>query len=105
METLYKHHIQVEEDQSPVDVRLSERPVKAYMVANLAFLEDPEYAAAQYELSLGAVYAAMSFYEDNRTGIEQAIADARAIDFGKMEVTEAQIQGIRERLDDSKNPE
>ena len=98
METLYKHHIQIEKDQSPVDVRLSERPVKAYMVANLAFIESPEYAATQYEISLGAVYAAMSFYEDNRVGIEQAIDDARAIDFGDMEITNERIRVIQQRL-------
>ena len=101
METLFKYHIQVEDGQAPVDVRLSERPVKAYLVANLAFLESPDYAAKQYELSLGAVYAAMSFYEDNRNHIEEAIAEAQAIDFGDMEVTQAQINDIRQRLNQS----
>ena len=102
METRYKDHIQVQDGQSPVDVRLTERPYKAYMVANLAFLESPEYAANQYELSLGAVYAAMSFYEDNRDGIEQAIEEARAIDLGEMEVTPERIEEIRQRLHEIK---
>jgi hypothetical protein len=103
METLYKHHIHVEEGQSPVDVRLTERPFKAYMVANLAFIESPKYAAEQYELSLGAVYAAMSFYEDNREGIEKAIEEARAIDLGDMEMSEERIEEIRQRLNKIKN--
>jgi len=103
METRYKDHIQVNDGQSPVDVRLTERPFKAYMVANLAFVESPEYAANQYELSLGAVYAAMSFYEDNRKGIEQSIEEARAIDFGDREVSPERIEEIRQRLDQLKN--
>lgn len=88
METLHKHHIQIEEGQSPVDIRMTERPFKANLVANLAFIENPKYTAKQYDLSLGAIYAAMSFYEDNREGIEDAIAEARAIDLDNMEVSE-----------------
>ncbi len=103
METLYKIHIHVDEGQSPADVRLTERPVKAYMVANLAFLESPVYAANQYELSLGAVYAAMSFYEDNRDSIEQAIEQAQAIDFGDSEVSPQRIEEIRQRLREIKD--
>lgn len=103
METRFRDHIQVKEGQSPVDVRLTERPVKAYMVANLAFMESPEYAANQYELSLGAVYSAMSFYEDNREGIEQAIEEARAIDFGDREVSSERIEEIRQHLNQLKN--
>lgn len=103
METLYKTHIQVEEGQSPADVRLFERPVKVYMVANLAFVESPETAAEHYDISLGAVYAAMSFYEDNRAGIKQALQDAEAIDLGEMDVTPKQIDQIRQRLNQLKN--
>lgn len=103
METLYKRHIHIEEGQSPVDVRLTERPVKAYLVANLAFIENPEYAAKQYDLSLGAIYAAMSFYEDNRSNIENAIEDARAIDFREGEMSQERIAEIRQQLKDMKN--
>lgn len=103
MQVLYKTHIQVVDGQSPADVRLSERPFKAYLVANLAFLDGVESAAQHYRLSLGAVYAAMSFYEDNREGIEQAIEEAEAIDFGDMEVSSERIEEIRQRLNQLKN--
>lgn len=103
MQARYRVHIQINAEQSPVEVRLTERPFKAYMVANLAFIESPEYAASQYELSLGAVYAAMSFYEDNRDAIEQAIETARTINFGDREVSSEQIDEIRQRLNQHKN--
>ncbi len=103
METLYKNHILVIAGQSPADVRLSERPVKVYMVANLAFSETPEISAEHYSISLGAVYAAMSFYEDNREGIKQALQDAEEIDLGEMDVTSKQIDEIRQRVNQLKN--
>ncbi len=84
-------------------MRLTERPAKAYLVANLAFIESPEYAAEHYDISLGGVYAAMSFYEDNRVGIKQALQDAEAIDLGEMDVTRNQIDQIRQRLHEIKN--
>jgi len=103
MQTLHKHHIDVQKGQSPVDVRLTERPFKAYLVANLAFIESPKHAADQYELSLGAVYSAMAFYEDNRESIEKAISEARSIDFGDAEVSQDGIEDVRRRLDEIEN--
>lgn len=102
MVTLYKNHIQTKDGELPTDVRLTERPYKAYMVANLAFLESPEYAANQYDLSLGAVYSAMAFYEDNREAIEQMIEEADAL-LEEMAVPQERIEEIRQRLHDIKN--
>jgi len=101
MVALYRNHIQAKEGESPTDVRLTERPYKAYMVANLAFLESPKYAANQYDLSLGAVYSAMVFYEDNREAIEQMIEEADAL-IAEMAVPQERIEEIRQRLNQLK---
>jgi len=85
-EVQYKTHIQINDGENPLEIRLTERPFKAYMVANLAFIDGVEASAEHYELSPGAAYAAMSFYEDNRDAIEQALEEVRAIDSGDMEV-------------------
>lgn len=86
MELQVKHHIQMETKTNPLDIRLTERPVKAYLVASLAFLDGAEISAQHYRLSLGAVYAAMSFYEDNRDALEEALETERKIDFGDNEI-------------------
>ena len=100
MELQIKHHIEMKVDDNPLAVRLTERPFKAYMVANLAFLDGAEASAEHYRLSLGAVYAAMSFYEDNRDAIQQALEAVRAIDLGDMEVSPERIEEIRQRLNE-----
>jgi len=98
-----KTHIQFEEGDNPLDVRLIERPIKAYMVANLAFIDGAEASAEHYNLSLGAVYAAMSWYEDNRDAINQALEDVRAIDMGDMVVSKERIEEIRRNLNEIQN--
>lgn len=98
-----KQHIKIE-GNNPLDVRLTERPWKAYLVANLAFLDGVEASAEHYEISLGAVYAAMSFYEDNREAIKQAIQTERDIDFGDNEVNvHDAIAKFKKRMENMKN--
>lgn len=70
-----KQHIKLLTEH-PLDARLTEKPFKVHMVARLAFTEGVEACVEQYGLSLGAIYAAMSFYEDNREAIEQASDEA-----------------------------
>lgn len=98
MEITIRKHINIEEGTHLLDVRLTERPFKAYLVANLAFLDGPEASAEHYGLSLGAVYAAMSFYEDNRDAIQQALdEDHQALwDMGMIDGKEA-IENIKKR--------
>lgn len=77
MTTKVKQHISMVSDH-PLDARLTEKPFKVHMVARLAFIDGIEACVEQYGLSLGAIYAAMSFYEDNREAIEQASEEAWA---------------------------
>jgi hypothetical protein len=67
-------HLFLDDGKIP-EVRLTEKPAKARTVAEFAFGWGVEEAAKHYEVSKGAIYAAMSFYEDNRETIEQAYAE------------------------------
>lgn len=73
MVTGVKQHIKLNEDGNLLEAQLIEYPTNAYLVANLAFLDGAEATAEHYCISMGAVYAAMSFYEDNRDAIQQAL--------------------------------
>ena len=68
-------HISLVSD-NPLDAVLNGRNTKAYLVAELAFVEGVEAAGEHYRANLGVIYAAMSFYEDNRQAIEAAKAKA-----------------------------
>lgn len=98
MEITTRQHIKIEDDTHVLDALMVERPVKAYMVANLAFQDSPDVAAEHYSISLGAVYAAMSFYEDNRETIVKALeAEHQALwDLGMIDGQEA-IENIKKR--------
>lgn len=63
-------------NDNPIHAVLVGRNTKAYLVANLAFLDGTEASAEHYGISLAAVYATMSFYEENRETIEQALEEA-----------------------------
>lgn len=67
-----KQHIALS-GENPLDARLTEKPLKAYLVANFALNYGVEKAIEQYKISAASIYSAMSFYEDNRAVIEQAI--------------------------------
>jgi hypothetical protein len=98
MATNLKQHIDTVSD-NPLDAKLTERPLKAYLVANLAFNDGVEASAEHYRISLGAVYAAMSFYEDNREAIRQALDEAHQelLDMGMIDGQDA-IARIKKRM-------
>ncbi|MEM9954087.1 MAG: hypothetical protein AAF846_20930 [Chloroflexota bacterium] len=102
MELQYKRHIEMRENEHPLEVRLTERPVKAYMVANLAFIDGIDASAEHYQLSLGAVYAAMSFYEDNRQAIEKALQQIHDDSADDRKASEKRVAEIRRRMNNLK---
>ncbi len=73
-----KQHILLQ-GENPLNARLIEKPLKAYLVANFAFNYGLEATVEQYNLSSASIYASMSFYEDNRAIIERAIEESRQI--------------------------
>lgn len=102
MATPIKQHIEIE-GNNLLAARLTERPFKAYLVANFAFLNSPEASAEHYRISLGAVYAAMSFYEDNREAIEQAEKEnLEALYKMGMRDSKDVIAEIKQRMEDMK---
>jgi uncharacterized protein (DUF433 family) len=59
----------------PLDALVGETRYKAYLVANLAFNDNPEASAAHYHLNLAQVYSAMAFYRDNEALIKQRLQE------------------------------
>lgn len=95
-----KHHINLRSD-NPLEATIGNRNTKAYIIAKFALADGAEATAELYEMSLGAVYAAMSFYEDNRDAIQQAIEEARAISFGENEINASDaVAGFKRRMED-----
>jgi hypothetical protein len=105
MATELKQHISLVSD-NPLHAVLVGRNTKAYLVAQLAFINGVEAAAEHYRTSLGTIYAAMSFYEDNRKAIAQA--DAQALqnlwEMGMKDGTK-EIARLRKRLEEKKRLE
>ncbi|MEL6524074.1 MAG: hypothetical protein AAFQ07_00055 [Chloroflexota bacterium] len=64
---------------NPLDAVISGHQHKAYLVAGLAFQDNPGVSARHYNLTHAEVYGAMAFYEENRESIWQAIDDAREL--------------------------
>lgn len=58
---------------NPLEAKLAGRNTKAYIIARFALADGAEKTAELYETSRGAVYAAMSFYEDNKDDIESRL--------------------------------
>lgn len=98
MAVTFKQYIKIETD-NPLEARLSDSGIKAYMVARLAFTNGVEETATHYQISLASVYASMAFYEENRESIELALAKLEALikEVG-IDGTEA-IAAFRKRLD------
>ena len=93
-----KQHIELRGD-NPLDAVIVGTRYKAYLVANLAFNDWAEASAEHYRISLGAVYAAMSFYEDSREAIRQALDEAHQelLDMGMIDGQTA-IDRIKQRM-------
>lgn len=74
-----KQHIELE-GTNPLDAIVDGHPrVKAYLVASLAIKDGVEAAIEQYkdfDLSVAAVHAALTFYYDNEVAIRKADAEA-----------------------------
>jgi hypothetical protein len=74
-----KQHIQLQGD-NPLDAIVDGYVrVKAYLVASLAIQDGVEAAVEQYkpfDLSVAAVYAALTFYYDNAEAIRKADEEA-----------------------------
>ncbi|MEO1286355.1 MAG: hypothetical protein AAFV93_01200 [Chloroflexota bacterium] len=73
-----KQYVELRGD-NPLDAVISGHHYKAYLVANLAFQDGAEASVSHYDLTHAEVYGAMAFYEENKTAIEKAIAEARKI--------------------------
>jgi hypothetical protein len=103
MESQLKQHIDLVSD-NPLEARLTERPFKAYLVANLAFIDGVDASAEHYRISLASVYAAMSFYEDNREAIQLALQEAHEglIELGMRNGNEV-IAEIKKRMQDKQD--
>ena len=67
-----KQHISLVSD-NPLDAVIAGQNTKAYIIAQFAFADGIDATIEQYSLSKAAIYAAMSFYEDNREAIKQAL--------------------------------
>jgi hypothetical protein len=74
-----KQHIKLQ-SENPLDAIVDGHPrVKAYLVASLAIKEGVEAAVEQYKdfnLSVAAVHAALTFYYDNQEAIRKADEEA-----------------------------
>jgi predicted class III extradiol MEMO1 family dioxygenase len=74
-----KQHIELE-GINPLDAIVDGHPrVKAYLVASLAIKDGVEAAIEQYkdfDLSVAAVHAALTFHYDNQEAIRKADAEA-----------------------------
>jgi hypothetical protein len=74
-----KQHIELE-GTNPLDAIVDGHiRVKAYLVASLAIKDGVEAAVEQYkdfDLSVAAVHAALTFYYDNEAAIRKADAEA-----------------------------
>lgn len=92
------HHIKLVGD-NPLDAVLDGRSTKAYLVANLAFLDGVQTAVEHYDINPATVYAAMSFYEENRSAIEEAIKKERLMGYanGAINGQEA-IEAFKRRM-------
>ena len=74
-----RERIELRED-NPLRAVIAGSHYKAYLVANLAFNDGPQAAAAeQIRLDLATVQAAMAFYTENEAAIHEAIQDARRL--------------------------
>ena len=98
------HHIELV-SENPLDAQLAGRNTKAYIIAQYALASSVEITARDYSMTEGAVYAALSFYADNREAIQQALEEVRAIDLGDMEVPQERIEEIRQKLAEIKKNE
>jgi uncharacterized protein (DUF433 family) len=92
------NHIELETN-NPLEARIAGRGFKAYLVAGFAFGFSAEEAAEHYGITMGDVYAAMSFYHDNEEAIRRAIAEARELGYkmGARDSSEV-IAEIKERM-------
>jgi hypothetical protein len=70
-----KQHIKIVGD-NPLEAMVIDRRLKAYIIAQIALVDGADATAELYDLNLGTVYAAMSFYEDNREAIEAELSVA-----------------------------
>jgi uncharacterized protein (DUF433 family) len=92
-------HIELETD-NPLEARIAGRGFKAYLVANLAFNDGAETSAEHYGLSLADVYAAMSFYYDNKEAIQREKEALRELGRNKLNERDSSevIAEIKERM-------
>ncbi|MEO1289788.1 MAG: hypothetical protein AAFV93_18650 [Chloroflexota bacterium] len=93
------HHIELI-STNPLDATMTGRNTKAYIVAQYALASDTETTAKDYNLSVGAVYAALSFYADNQEAIENALQTSRALDLSQMELSDARLKEIQRNVNE-----
>jgi uncharacterized protein (DUF433 family) len=94
-----RSHIELRGD-SPLEAVIAGKHYKAYLVANLAFNDGAEASAEHYGLSLADVYAAMSFYYDNKEAIQREKEALRELGRTKLNERDSSevIAEIKERM-------
>jgi uncharacterized protein (DUF433 family) len=94
-----RSHIELR-GNSPLEAVIAGKHYKAYLVAGFAFGFSAEEAAEHYRITMGDVYAAMSFYHDNKEAIQREKEELRELGRTKLNErdTSEVIAEIKERM-------